>query len=175
MLTLQTQAWLLKQGKGGLTLGRIILPQWDGSAYSLTPANRRHSVSAQQLPCRRSVPPGSCCSSAGSWQRKWHLFSVPAVSGAEVPKTKRLSSRSRSEEGLLMPDHGLACKGRERGGIVSFDDGGLGGMEKEWKIRRERISNRSRGKDGKRVQEKTGMAEMKMKYEIWSVQSEAQK
>lgn len=154
-------------GRGGWPWSRLFPLQWDSSACSLTPANKQHSVSAQQLPCRRSVPSGSCCSSACSWQRKWHLFSVPAVSSAEVPKTKCLSSRSRSKEGFLMPDHGLACRGRERG-IVSFNDGGLGGMEREWQIGRERTSNRSRGKDGRRAREKTGMAEMERKHEIWS-------
>ena len=97
-------------GRGALASGQIISP------CSLAPAKKRHSAPARQLPCRRSVPSGSCCSSACSWQRKWHLFSVPAVSSAEVPKPRRLSSRSRSKEGFLMPDHGLACRGREGGG-----------------------------------------------------------
>lgn len=49
----------------------------------------------------------------------------------------------------------------------------------EWKKNdkygEKKISNRSRGKDGERAQEKIGMADMKRKYEIWSDQSEAQK
>lgn len=65
----------------------------------------------------------------------------------------------------------LAGEGRGvggSGGIVSFNDGGLGGMEREWQIGRERTSNRSRGKDGRWAWEKTGMAEMERKHEISS-------
>lgn len=127
------------------------------SGTSLLPASKCHSVCAQQLSRRRSVPSGGCCSPPCSWQRKWHLFSVPAVSSTEVPKPKCLSSWSRSEEGFLMPDHGLDCRQRESR-IVSFNDGGLGGMEREWQRGRERTSNRSRGKDERRVRNKTGMA-----------------
>lgn len=64
-----------------------------------------------------------------------------------------------------MPDHGLACKGREGGSSLST----MVGWE-EWKKNdkygEKKISNRSRGKDGERAQEKIGMADMKRKYEI---------
>lgn len=117
-------------------LSRSFPLQRDCSACSLTPASKRHWVSAQQLPCRRSVPPGSCCSCACSWQRKWHLFSVPAVSSTEVPKPKCLSSQSRSKEGFLMPDHGLACRGREGGDRL---------LQRWWAGRNEkRATNRER-------------------------------
>lgn len=111
--------WLYKPKLGSLrwrglrSRSRSLPLWWDSTASSPTPVTEQRWVSAQQLPCRRSVPPGSCRSSACSWQRKWHLFSVPAVSSTEVPKPKCLSSRSRSEEGFLMPDHGLAFRGRE--------------------------------------------------------------
>lgn len=50
------------------------------------------------------------------------------------------------------------------GEIVSFNDGGLGRMEREGQIGRERTSNRSRGKNGK-IQEWLKQ-KGKMKFEV---------
>ncbi|KAF4794242.1 hypothetical protein TURU_103083 [Turdus rufiventris] len=79
--------------------------------------------------------------------------------GGAKAQTPQFSIQKRGRVSDARPRPGLQGKG---GGIISFNDGGLGGMEKQWQIWRERISSRK----AKGAQEKTGMAEIKRKDEI---------